>query len=112
MAHAMDEEAGRAVHAAAHAAEKIAADLRGIVSSRQCVAQLRGRETRRLRKREDEGQRQVRVVQAGLVLKEAVVHVPEPSVRAGEFGRLGGRFGEWMRLCQGEMPKDESQGLL
>jgi hypothetical protein len=42
--------------------------------------------------------KQQRQTQALLVFKNFVVHLPEPIVRPGEFGALGGRLGVKMDL--------------
>jgi hypothetical protein len=40
------------------------------------------------------------------------VHFPEPIVRSGEFGALGGRLGVGVDLTQGKMPENEIQVLV
>ena len=54
---------------------------------------------------------QERQAEAILVLVDAVVHLPEPAMRARKLGTLGGGFGIGMDLSHRKMAKDKSQPL-
>ena len=85
---------------------KSAADLGRVFAVYQRIAQIRFGQTKGSGQRE-----QQRQAEAILVLVDAIVHLPEPAVRAGVFGALGGAFGVGVDLSHRKMAKDESQPL-
>ena len=52
---------------------------------------------------------QVRVLERGLVLEERRVHLEEPSLRAGGFGRFGGMAGMRVQVLEREVAEDEAE---
>jgi hypothetical protein len=94
----------RTIDSTPHSSHEIIPDARQKLVLLQGLLQVRYGQAERVREFE-----QKRQTQAFLVLVEAVVHLPEASVRAGEFASLGSTFGIGIDLRHGEITKHESE---
>src|SRR5215470_19474787 len=53
----------------------------------------------------------MRIVERPLMLKEVVMHLPEPLLDGGSFRGLRGMLGMRVALGQGKVPKDKAQPI-
>src|SRR6202165_3609860 len=98
----VDKESRGAIHAAAYAADEIAAHLTSVLARLKSIPH-RCFEKPKL----SADQENRRYAQPALVRKEGVVHIPEQPGCAGELSAFGGDLGERMYFGQREMTENE-----
>src|ERR1043165_8309953 len=96
----VEEEGGRSIHAADDATPELVPDRRrpsvGVELVPEPVERHPGGAGVLL---------EVGAGEAVLVLEEAIVHLPEPALRAGRLGGLGGELGVGMRVGERKVPE-------
>src|SRR5439155_8706890 len=107
VAHPVDEEGWRAVHAAANAAQEVLVDPVRVDVLRELLVEQVEVELDRL-----SVGTQVVDPQTLLVLVKMVMHLPEPVLGGRRLGLLGRVFGMGMRGADREVAEDEPQLLL
>src|ERR1041385_3632715 len=103
VAPAVDEERGRAVHAAHHPAPEMSPDLRGPVVGVEVVP-----ESVELDARAAGPGLEIAAGEAVLVLEDQIVHFPEPALRARRLGGFGRELRVWMQVLEREIPEPDA----
>ncbi|MCI0350304.1 MAG: hypothetical protein L0Z53_12840, partial [Acidobacteriales bacterium] len=103
MAAAVDEERGRAVDSASHAAGEVFANSWDMHAAHEFTPKAVNIKTELGRILA-----QALIIKGILILVEHVVHVPESSLGAGGFGGLGGALCEGVNLSQWKIPKHKA----
>jgi len=105
VAHAVDEKGWSAVHSTADAAAEVIANFLDVSASRQLAryALWIDPDLRRIGEK-------ISVLQRILVVKEEIVHLPEMPLCARRLGCLCRSFGVRMRLREGKVSKNKSEG--
>src|SRR5690349_9364904 len=102
--HAVDEESGRSIDAALHAAHEVIPHFGAVRTGVERAAETVGIEAQ-LPGVFD----QVVILERELPLEQPVVHLPERALRTGGLGRLGGVLGLGVDLRQREVAEDKPQ---